>query len=317
MVKKALLGQIGDTEIRLLRIFQAVVSCGGLAAAELELNIGRSTISRHLSDLEGRLGLVLCRRGRAGFALTPEGERVIADARRLLDAMDAFRSDVRDMHAELVGTLSIGLFDKTVTNPQAHIARAVRDFRRAAPSVALEVTVGSLNDIEAAVIDGRLDVGVVPEHRHSESLVYAELFDETMALYCGRLHPLFGVDHRGRSVAELQDYDHVGFGFHSPNMEATHRLGLRRQATVNDQEAVATLILSGCYIGFLPDHYAQAFVRDGLVERIDLPGSTYEVKFVAIQRRSPAPTRIGQAFFEGLRRAHAAGAGVGAGAAAA
>ena len=70
MVKKALLGQVGDTEIRLLRIFKAVVACGGLAAAELELNIGRSTISRHLRDLEERLGLVLCRRGRAGFALT-------------------------------------------------------------------------------------------------------------------------------------------------------------------------------------------------------------------------------------------------------
>jgi DNA-binding transcriptional LysR family regulator len=296
---------VGDTEIRLLRIFLAVVACGGLSAAELELNIGRSTISRHLSDLEGRLGLVLCRRGRAGFALTPEGERVLADARRLLEAMDAFRADVRSMHAELVGTLSVGLFDKTVGNPQAHIAEAVRAFRRDAPAVMLDVTVGTLNDIESGVIDGRLDVGVVPDHRRSESLSYDELFGETMALYCGRLHPLFGTDPAALSTAELQDYDHAGLGFHSPNMEATHRLGLRRQATVNDQEAVATLILSGCYIGYLPDHYAAGFVRDGLVERIEHPGSSYDVRFVAIQRRSPAPTRIGVAFLEALRRAHA------------
>lgn len=309
MVKKALLGQIGDTEIRLLRIFRAVVACGGLAAAELELNIGRSTISRHLRDLEDRLGLVLCRRGRAGFALTPEGRRVFDDAQRLIDAMDSFRVGVRDMHAELVGTLAIGMFDKTVTNPQARIGAALRDFRRAAPAVTLDLTVGSINDVEAAVIDGRLDVGIVPEHRRSGSLDYAPLFDEAMLLYCGRQHPLFGVRHDQLSAGDLQDYDLAGLSFHSPNMEATHRLGLRRRATVNDQEAVATLILSGCYIGFLPDHYAASFLREGLIQRVDHPGSAYEVRFVAIQRRSPAPTRVGQAFLDCLRRAHERPAG--------
>ena len=305
MVKKALLGQIGDTEIRLLRIFKAVVACGGLAAAELELNIGRSTISRHLRDLEERLGLVLCRRGRGGFALTPEGQRVFDDGLRLLEAMDTFRSDVRDMHAELTGTLAIGLFDKTVTNPRAHIGAAVRDFRRTAPEVALEMTIGSLTDIESAVIDGRIDVGVVPDHRRSDSLSYTPLFDEEMLLYCGRQHPLFEPRDEPLSRDELRDYDHAGLGFHSPNMEATHRLGLRRQATVTDQEAIATLILSGCYIGFLPDHYAETLLRNRDIRRVVATGSTYDVRFVAIQRRSPAPTRIGEAFLKCLREAHA------------
>ena len=304
MVKKALLGQIGDTEIRLLRIFKAVVACGGLAAAELELNIGRSTISRHLRDLEERLGLVLCRRGRAGFALTPEGQRVYDDGLRLLDAMDTFRADVRDMHAELTGTLAVGLFDKTVPNPRARIGAAVREFRRAAPGVALDVMVGTLGDIESAVIDGRLDVGVVPDHRPSESLAYTPLFDESMLLYCGRQHPLFEARAEPLSWDELRDYDHVGLGFHSPNMVATHRMGMRRQATVNDQEAIATLILSGCYIGFLPDHYAATFLRSGEIRRVVAAGSAYDVRFVAIQRRSPAPTRVGAAFLDCLRRTH-------------
>lgn len=62
---RALLGQLTDMDLRLLRVFRSVVQCGGMAAAELELNIGISTISRHVKDLETRLGLVLCRRGRA------------------------------------------------------------------------------------------------------------------------------------------------------------------------------------------------------------------------------------------------------------
>ncbi len=87
MAGKALLKNVTDTDLRLLRVFRAVVACGGFAAAELELNINRSTISRHIKDLETRLGVTLCRRGRAGFALTTEGEQVYASAQKMMAAM--------------------------------------------------------------------------------------------------------------------------------------------------------------------------------------------------------------------------------------
>jgi DNA-binding transcriptional LysR family regulator len=95
--KRAVLGQLSDMDLRLLRVFRSVVECGGMAAAELELNIGTSTISRHIKDLETRLGLTLCRRGRGGFALTPEGQRMYAETLRLLAATDAL-SQQRGRH---------------------------------------------------------------------------------------------------------------------------------------------------------------------------------------------------------------------------
>ena len=55
---RAVLGQLSDMDLRLLKVFKSVVDCGGMAAAELELNIGTSTVSRHVKDLETRLGLV-------------------------------------------------------------------------------------------------------------------------------------------------------------------------------------------------------------------------------------------------------------------
>ena len=306
MVKKALIGDISDIDIRLLRIFDAVVNAGGFAAAELELNIGRSTVSRHIADLEERLGFVLCRRGRSGFALTPDGENFHQAARRLLGSIDAFRTDVHSLQGELSGALKLALFDKTVSNPRARIAQAVRLFRREAPEATLEVTVGTVTAIEAGVLDGRFHVGVAPDHRRSEALRYFDLFEERMELYCGRQHPLFDADPGTLTLAELQDYDHAGLGFHSPNMEATHRFGLRRRASVTDQEAVATLVLSGCFIGFLPDHYAAAFERDGAIRPLREAGCSYDVKFVGMVRRSPEPPRIAQAFVDLLVAAHRA-----------
>ncbi|MEF0942406.1 LysR family transcriptional regulator [Rhizobium sp. BR 362] len=49
----------------------SVVECGGLSAAEYTLGVGHSAISKHLSDLEARLMVLLCERGRSGFSITP------------------------------------------------------------------------------------------------------------------------------------------------------------------------------------------------------------------------------------------------------
>jgi DNA-binding transcriptional LysR family regulator len=304
VVRKALIGEIADVDLRLLRIFKAVVDAGGFSAAELELNIGRSTVSRHVADLEERLGFVLCTRGRAGFALTGEGRQVYEASQRLLGAVDAFRNDVRGLQADLSGTLQLALFDKTATNPAAHIAQAVREFRRGAPAVDLEVTVGTLTSIESGLLDGRFHVGVTPDHRRSDALRYTHLFAERMELYCGRQHPLFDASGGPITLDNVRDCDYAGLSFHSPNMEATHRFGLRRRASVTDQEGVATLVLSGRFIGFLPDHYAAGFVAQGLMRRVEVPGCNYDVQFVAVMRRSPAPARVAQAFLDALCRAH-------------
>ena len=83
------LAQVSDFEIRLLRIFRSVVECGGFSAAESVLGIGRSAISLHMSDLEQRLGLRLCQRGRAGFALTEEGREVYQSSLQLFGALES------------------------------------------------------------------------------------------------------------------------------------------------------------------------------------------------------------------------------------
>lgn len=52
----AALGQVSAMDLRLLRVFKSVVECGGMAAAELELNIGISTVSRHYAQAFERSG---------------------------------------------------------------------------------------------------------------------------------------------------------------------------------------------------------------------------------------------------------------------
>ena len=304
---RAVLGQVSDMDLRLLQVFKAVVDCGGLSAAELELNIGTSTVSRHLKDLETRLGLVLCRRGRAGFALTAEGRRVYDETLRLLAAVDGFRAGIDDIHQRMGGALHVALFDKTASNPEARIHAAIADFTARAPDVRLHLHVGSIQDIERGVMDGSFAVGVIPAHRASASLRYDRLFGETMYLYAGSPHPLFDSKRLALDWPGLRARkDFAGLGYHSPNMELAHGRQLRRQATAYEQEAIATLILSGRFVGFLPDHYAEPFVQRGQLRALAPRTLHYACDFVSVLRRSPQPPRAALAFHQALLAAHGA-----------
>ena len=304
--QRALLGQVSDMDLRLLQVFKSVAECGGMAAAERELNIGASTVSRHIKDLETRLGLTLCRRGRAGFALTAEGQRVYDETLRLLQAVDTFRSSIDDIHQRMGGRLDVGLFDQTASNPEARMGAAIALFAAQAPGVELQLHVASIPAIERGLLDGRFQVGVLPAHRPSHSLVYAPLFAERMLLYCGALHPLFGQGHAHLTWQGLRAWPFAGLGYHSPNMELSHSAHLPRKATGFDQESIATLVLSGRFLGFLPDHYAAVFERAGQMQAVQPAMFFYRCQFVSVLRRSPAPTRAAQAFADCLAMAHGA-----------
>lgn len=301
---KALLGQLSDLDLRLLQVYKAVVDCGGFSAAELELNIGVSTISRHIKDLETRLGLVLCQRGRGGFALTAEGQGVYAEACKLFSALNGFRTSLDDIHGRIGGQLDIALFEKTTSNPNAKIAQAIGLFVQQAPAVSLSIHVRPINEIERGVIDGQYALGVVPGHRASGCLQYEPLFTEKMQLYCGTNHPLHTDHDNPLDWPDLKHYPLAGLAYHSPNFQISHRAGLNRVANAFDQEGVAAFILSGKFIGFLPTHYAERFVADDQMVAISPATLQYEAEFFSITRRSPAPCRATKLFIDCLTEAH-------------
>lgn len=279
-----------------------------MAAAELELNIATSTISRHVKDLEGRLGLTLCRRGRGGFALSAEGEKVYAAAGQLLSATESFRSSLHEIHHGLGGELHVATFEKMATNPDARIGQAIARFRRMAPDVSLHFHVGTIAMIERGVLNGQFHLGIIPEHRRSESLRYDELFDESMRLYVAPGHSWFRERTRAFGWKDLREQPLAALGYHSPNMMLAHTRRLERAATASDQEAVAILILSGCFVGFLPDHYAESFVRSGQMRAIAPETLSYRCRFSCVYRRAPTLSRVAETFRTAVVEAHAANA---------
>ncbi|MDA8587286.1 LysR family transcriptional regulator [Rhodobacteraceae bacterium] len=305
MAKQAILKSLGDVDIRLLRVFVVVAACNGIAASELELNIGKSTISRHISDLESRLGLRLCNRGPSGFSLTREGEQVLELTTHLLVQIDEFRSGVDAIQSTLSGTIRFGLYDQSSANPNAQIDKAIEKFDTLAPNVSLEISLDTLTALEANVVNGSLDLAIMPIYQTSPMLAYTEIYTANMSLYCGKGHPLFGQDTRDLDPKKiLPPHKYAGYSFNSPNMRVTNMLGLERAASVKDEEALTLLIQSGRYLGFLADHVINGIGGRSQLWPLFVGRIAYAVHFAAITRKRHQPDRKAAAFLNCLIEAH-------------
>lgn len=275
-------GHIGDVDLHLLRVFRTVVECGGVSAAEQVLNVGRSTISRQLSDLETRLNLRLCERGPAGFRLTEEGRVVLEHAGDLMTSIEAFRRHVHEIHEEIAGEVVLAIADATVPNPRFDLPGAIAAFLDAAPRVTVTLRKTSPDDMESELANRRCHLGLKPVLARKKGFFYQPLYNEIDMPYCGKRHP-FGQDRAsGPTIGDVEAQDFAALSYDSGFSATLNRLKVRPSAYANDLEGLATLILTGRYLGFLPESYGDIFAERGLMKPISQPGLHYEIPFQAI-----------------------------------
>ena len=291
--------QIQDNDLKLLRVFETIVQCGGFAAAQPILNIGASSISEYMAQLETRLGLRLCERGRSGFRLTEDGAQLHAAAGRLLGAVDTFHMEAGALRNQLQGMLRFGMIEATLTDKHSPLPVAIRNFGQAAPEVRLQVQIEAPDRMEQHVLDGRLHLAVGPFPTHIAGLTYTPLYREEQGLYCAATHPL-----HERATGRVPAAALSKFRLAARPYLGTQELKLLRMthaaASVDNVEGRAMLILSGNYIGFLPPHYAQPWVDDRLLLRVDPAHYVTHLDFCIIVRKSGEPARVVQVFRDHL-----------------
>ena len=284
---------ISQVDIRLLNVFLTVVECGGFTPAQIALNVSQSTLSSHMTTLEARLDMRLCERGRAGFRITQNGSRVYEAAQRLFRSIDSFRSDIEAMRGQLTGELHIGTVDSVVTNPEFALSDAIARFKMRHGDVQIIQHIATPAEIERAVVEGRYHIGIGGYTKRISAIEYTPLVLESQRLYCNKRHPLF---ERAAETIEMQDLAPHGYvkrpyvpDAHIPSAEM-----LNATAYAENMEAIAILILSGRFIGFLPDHYAARWVRSGEMKAILPERMRFESQVELIFRKTMPQTLAAQ-----------------------
>ena len=293
--------RLSGVDIKHLHVFRAVVECRGFSNAQSVLNVGQSTISNQISQLEDRLGFRLCERGRIGFRLTPKGEKVYEELLRLFKAHEGFQNATSELKGRLSGFLNIALIDNVVSDPVCPIVGALNRFNRRDHDVTLQIEIMTPGKIELAVLEADMDLAVGTFDHQLPGLQYKKIYVESNQLLCGVDHPLFGVDDPDqirelvtasrkvtRSYLDRRDIFSLGGG-HAAKI-----------AMVQHLEAAAILILAGGHIGFLPEHYAQTWVRHTEMKPILPAEYRYTSDFYILTRRSRRKSLIMKSFLEDL-----------------
>lgn len=141
-----------------LAMLVAVAETGGFTAAGARLGRTQSAVSGRIQDLEATLGKQLLERSRRGVAPTEAGERLLAQARRLLAIEREARAELDGDKA--VGRLRIGLPDDYV---DAYLRPLIVRFAEQHPRVEIEVHCELSKRIEPTVAAGELDLAVITQ----------------------------------------------------------------------------------------------------------------------------------------------------------
>ncbi|PSK99921.1 DNA-binding transcriptional LysR family regulator [Murinocardiopsis flavida] len=101
--------------LRQLEYLVALVRERHFARAADACHVSQPSLSAGIRKLERELGVPIVRRGRRFEGLTPEGERVLLWAHRILAEADALRADLAAMRGSLAGVLRVGAIPTALT----------------------------------------------------------------------------------------------------------------------------------------------------------------------------------------------------------
>jgi len=295
------LGKLAKTDLHLLSVFMAVVESGGFSAAQVTLNVGQSTISRHMGDLEIRLGMRLCQRGRVGFRLTDKGQMVYDACQRLFGALAAFRGDVGAIRGQLVGELSLAVIDDWVSDAASPLSSALAEIKTRGPQLHISIHSLAPDAIELAVLDGRVGLGIGVFHQHRPGLAYETLYEDPLELYCGRDHPLFEGAAKGIAPKDLGFVDYVRRGYLAEDKASPLTAKFKSTATAHQMEGVAFLILTGLYVGLLPVAYARQWVKEQRMGSILPQVYRLGTKIEIVTRKSVTLSLVHKTFIDLLK----------------
>jgi LysR family transcriptional regulator for metE and metH len=175
-----------DIDIRDFQMVAAVAASGSVTRAAGELHRTQSAVSHQLRGIEARLGTPLFLRLGKRMVVTAAGQRVLVTARRVLEDIRAAEEDVRRLGAREAGVLRVC----AQCNTGYHWLPPLVDvFRRRHPEIEVTLAVEcTLRPVEA-LLEGKLDIGIVTQSIRHDHLRVRPLFADEHAAIVAPDHP--------------------------------------------------------------------------------------------------------------------------------
>lgn len=157
-----------NLDVALLRAFLAVIEAGGVTRAAALLGVSQAAASQQIKRLEEALGCRLFERVGRRLELAPAGERLLAQARRLVSLNDEVWSAMRTPSFE--GEVRLGVPYDIIASV---VPPVLRQFSKAQPRVRVTLVCEDSKVVREQLRRGGVDLALTTETecgRHGETL---------------------------------------------------------------------------------------------------------------------------------------------------
>jgi len=175
-------------DFRQFRYFLAVAELESYSRASEHLRVAQSALSRHILDLESRVGAPMFERLARGVRLTTAGKEFYREARLALDHVERAFERSRKAVDGAIGRLTLGTND--IGSRNGHVAGAIRLFRQAFPEVELDFAAMSSQDQIHALQERKIDAAILIERPEGIGFEHLAIADDPFEIALAGSHHL-------------------------------------------------------------------------------------------------------------------------------
>jgi len=285
---------------RQLEYLVAVGGAGTIALAAQRINVSSPSISAGISQLEAELGTQLFVRHHAqGLSLTPGGQRIFNEAKRILDSAGALTELASDISDKARGPIAIGALATVAPLVSASIRRS---FEADYPDAAVTLREGHQVDLLRMLGRAEIDVAITYDLEIPKDISFDPLISLPPYVMLPERHPL--AENDALSLQELEGEPMILLDMpHSRDyfLSMFQMCGLRPVIAerTSDLAVARSLVANGFGFGLINTRTDTRFAPDGeKLAFLPLKGGLRPMVLGLASKRSDHRSRILTAFYD-------------------
>ncbi len=291
-------------DIRQLEVFAGVVEMRSFSRAAEALRLTQSTVSEHVRLLEDEVGTRLFDRLGRETVPTRAGELLYGYAQRILAIRREARQALEQFLGRVAGTLRVG----ASTIPGEYVLPPlIGRFREKFPQVSLALEISDSRGTTEAVLDGRVELGVVgapPGQKHIEAV---PLMPDELVVVVPPGHSWFG----RRDVA-LEDLALQPLIVREPGSGSREALetalneartglgGMRVIAEMGSTSAIKQAVKAGVGVSIVSKRAVEEECQHGLLYCVKIKDLSFTRHFYIVTHTGRSRSPLCQAFLDFL-----------------
>ncbi|MDX1471853.1 MAG: LysR family transcriptional regulator [Flavobacteriaceae bacterium] len=174
-----------------LKVFNTVARRLSFTKAAEELHITQPAVTKHIKELENQFNLALFDRRGNKIQLSPAGEILLKHTEEIKEIYRRIEFDLNQLNQTFKGILHIG---SSTSITQYILPPLLAQFHKIHQDVRVELFSGNSEQIEQALLDKKIEVGVIEGKSKRREIHYTPFLKDEIVLVCSSKNTLVKKD---------------------------------------------------------------------------------------------------------------------------